>query len=307
MLSVLDITFPIFAAIAIGFFLRAIQVFRAEDIEALSRYVFNVAFPALLFSVVAGRDLGEVLDAGYIAAVASAGLMSGIIVYFGLRLTGADRIRRSLAAMAAGTPNSAFVGYPILLLALPSAANEVLVMNFVCECFFVLPFGQFLLQTARSESGASFRTFLTILYNILRVPFVVALIAGVAVSLIGLPVPEPVLRLSTILGGAASATALIVSGGVLYGLPTSGNRLMAGTSAAAKLILHPALAFLFVTLLASTSLGITSPEIRTAATLSAAMPVFSTFVILAGPYGRGGQASLTVLLSMFGAFFTISG
>lgn len=307
MQAILATTFPIFAAIAIGYGLTRAGVFSSGDVRVLGRYVMNVAFPALVLHAVASRDIADLLHPGYLAVMVLAGLASFAIAYTLAAAAGSGPARRALAGMGAALPNSAYVGYPLLLVLLPDRAGQVLALNFLVESFLLIPLSLVLLETARPNRPHSLaRTISGALGAVLRMPFVIALLAGLAISLLGLPYPQPLGRLATILGASASAVALVVIGGALAGLPLKGERGLGAAIAAAKLLLHPALAALAVAALPALGLAPLPADLRLAAILSAALPMVAIYVVLAQPYGHEGIASVALLIATVASFVTLS-
>lgn len=307
MLDVLSITAPIFAAIAIGYGAVAIRLFDASDMRALGTYVLSIAMPALLFSAVATRDLSEVLHWGFLAAMALGGVATAIVGYLLTAATGTGPARRAIAVMGMTCPNSAFVGYPVLLLALPDIAGPVLALNFLVENVLMIPMGLMLLELSRPTAGRSILAIAGGVFgSVLRKPFVVGLILGLVVSVAGIPVPQALDRLTGLLAASAAAVSLVVIGGSLHGLPLAGNRVLAFQIAAGKLLLHPALVALAVLAVPLLGLAPLSPEFRAAAILSAAVPMLGIYTVLAQPYGHQGVASLALLAATASAFVTLT-
>lgn len=308
MIDVLSITFPLFAAIALGYGTVAFGLFSAADMRVLGRYVLNIALPALLFNAVAGRDLGEVLHPGYMGVMLLAGLATIAVGYLGVALTGTGPARRAVAVMGMVVPNSAFVGYPALLLTLPDIAGQVLVLNFLVENVVLIPLALTLLDLSRPRPGRTVADVLGgIAKDLLRRPFVIGLLLGLAVSVSGLPYPAPLERFMSILAASASALALVLIGGTLYGLPMRGDRALAGGIAVGKLVLHPLMVVAMVALLSLAGLVALPQDLRLAAILSAAMPMFGMYVVLSQPYGHDGIASIALLTATAGSFVTLSG
>lgn len=133
MLSVLGITFPIYAVIALGYLTVRGGLFRPADMRTLGSYVMNIALPALLFNAVAGRDVGEVFDLSYMLVYLLGGLATIAVASLWFTATGIAPLRRAIAVMGTACPNSGFVGYPMLLLALPAVAEQALALNMLVE------------------------------------------------------------------------------------------------------------------------------------------------------------------------------
>ena len=305
--DILGITFPIYAAVAIGYAVVRLGWFKPQDMAVLGKYVLNVALPALLFNAVAGRDLAEVLHPGYLLVMAIGGLATIAAAWLWFSVTAPDKPRRALAVMGASCPNSGFVGYPVLLLVLPDLAGVILALNFLVENILIIPLGLVLMDLAAGRDvGSPLRLVGRALLDLLKRPMVIGLLLGLAASASGLTLPAPMGRLMGMLAASAAALSLIVIGGSLVGLPMKGNKLLAGQIAAAKLLLHPAMIALAALALPLLGLTALSDEMRIAAILSAAMPMFGIYTVLAQERGLGGAASIAMLVATSGAFVTLS-
>lgn len=306
MAAVLSITFPIYCAIAIGYAAVRTGMFRREDMRVLGQYVMTVALPALLFHAVASRDFSEVLQPGYLGVYLAGGLATIATTFAWFTLTAPDKRRRALAVMGCSCPNSGFVGYPLLLLVLPDLAGVALALNFLVENVVLIPICLILMDLAEDRQGRSVgQTIGRIFLDLIRRPMIIGLAAGLAVSLAGIAMPEPVSRLLGMLAASASALALVVIGGSLAGLPLHGNRAMAAQIAVGKLVWHPLMTALAVVALAAFGI-VLSPELRMAAILSAAIPIFGVYTVFAQERGLEGAASIAMLAATGGAFITLS-
>lgn len=307
MIDVLGITLPIFAAIAIGYGTVATKVFSSADMRVLGKFVMNIAFPALVFHTVAGRQLADVIHPGYLLAMALAGLLTLAIGYLLAAASGVGPARRAVAAMGISLPNSAYIGYPVMLLTLPDVAGQILAMNFMVENFLLIPICLTLLELSRPREGRSLGgIFARALWGLARKPFVIGLLLGLLVSLLQLPYPGPLERLAGILANSAGAVALVVIGGSLYGLPVKGQRGLSAAIAAGKLLLHPVLTLLAVTAVPLLGVAALPPDLWAAAILSAAMPMVAIYVVLAQPYGHEGLASFSLLMATAASFLTLT-
>jgi hypothetical protein len=309
LLEILAITFPIFALVALGYGSVRFGAFQPSDMRALGLFVMNVALPALLFNAVAERSLTETLSPAYLSVFLAGGLATIAVTWLWHTARGTGPARKAIAVMGSTCPNSGYVGYPLMLLLLPEQAGLILAMNLVVENFVLIPLTLLLLEGSRPRDGAGLWSRLSALFwGVIRRPMVLGLIAGVAVSLAGLSLPSGFTRLLDLLAQSTGAIALFVIGGSLVGLPIKGNRSLAAEIVAGKLIVHPALtALALVFLPLATGLPLINPDLRMAVILSAAMPMFGIYALLAQDYGHEGIASLALLGATAGAFFTLTG
>ncbi len=307
MAEVLGIVFPIFAAAALGFGLVRFAVFSPADMRVMGRYVLHIALPALLCGAIARRDMAEVLNPGYLWVFALGGLATIAVTYALVWAQGVGPARRGVAAMGASCPNSGYVGFPVMLLVFPDLAGVILALNFVVENFLLIPLCLLLMDLSRPRAGRSIlRVMGGVFWGLLKRPMVMGLLAGFAISLSGLALPAPVLRTLDMLAASSSALALVVIGGSLAGLSVQGDKWLGSQIALAKLVLHPAL--VAGALVVAPMLGLPVPDgaLATAVVLSAAMPMFGIYPILAQEYGHQGLASLALLLATVGAAISLS-
>lgn len=305
--AILSITFPIYAAIAIGYLVVQRGWFDQADMRILGKYVLNIALPALLFNAVATRDFAEVIHPGYMLVFLAGGLGTVALSFLWFTLTGIDKRRRALAVMGASCPNSAYVGYPVLLLTLPDLAGVILALNTLVEVLVIIPFCLFLMDLARDERRGSIPGKLVrIVWGVTRRPMVIGLLLGLAVSVLGVDVPGAGTRLFSMLAASASALSLVAIGGSLAALPLGGNRILAAQISAAKLLLHPAITGLALVALPVLGMAALPPDMAIAAILSTAMPMFTIYVVFAQEQGLEGAASLAMLTATSLSFITLS-
>ncbi len=307
MLDILSITFPIFAAIALGFASVRFGMFAESDMRIMGKYVQNIALPALLCAALVKRDLAEVLDISYMAVFAIGGVATIGAMYAILTLQSTGPARRAVGVMGASCPNSGFVGYPVMLLLFPDKAGIILALNFVVENFLLIPIGLVMLESSRDLTHKSrLRMLGALLLSILKRPLFVGLLAGMVIMLSGIDIPPAGIRLLDMLAASASALALFMIGGSLFGLPLKGNQVLATQIVIGKLVLHPALVALAAALLPMVGMPALGADMYKAVILSAAMPMFLIYTVFALDYGHEGVASIALVGATFGAFVTLS-
>lgn len=306
MLAILSITLPIYVIIALGYGCVLKGVFKPETMPVFGSYVMNIALPALLFEAVATRSVTEVFNLTYMAIYlcgALATIALGYVAFTALRLSPS---RRAVALMGISCPNSGFIGYPVMLLTFPAIAGQILALNMLVENFVIIPVCLALMEASKAGDAQILRRIANILFGVLKRPMVLGLIAGLIVSLAGVSIPEPISRIFTMLAASASALALFVIGGGLVGAPLRGNWANAVQIALGKLLLNPAMAALALLMLPALGLAPLTPELAAAVVISAAIPMFSIYVIFAQEMGHEGMASIAQITATSAAFVTLS-
>jgi len=307
MSQIFAITFPIYAAIAIGYLIVARGWFSASEMRVLGKYVLNIALPALLFNAVASRSIIDVFYPGYMLVFMSGGLATIVVAWAWFTWTGTDKARRAVAVMGSTCPNSGFVGYPVMLLAFPDIAGVILALNMLVENFVLIPISLVMMDLAKGGQRLPIaRTVARTILSVFRRPMVIGLLLGLVVSLAKIPVPDVAARLFVMLAASASALSLIVVGGSMVGLKLSGNQWRALQVAFAKLLLHPSLVALAAFAMPLLGLAMLPPDMHAAVILSAAMPMFGIYTVLAQEVGLEGVASIAMLVATSLASVTLS-
>lgn len=298
LILVLDIcarVWPFFLLVAAGLALSRLRLLDARMTQGLSAYVYWVGFPALLVHSLSrlGRP-GHDLVLG-LTAYAGAGLVVAAVVVLAGRLPGWSKAQRAGAGMAASVGNSAFLALPIAGAVL-GAETARLAAGVVAIDFVVMAAtGVGLLGWAAGRS--IWRSTLQAFRN----PVVAAALAGVALALLDIALPEPLDRAVGMAAASGSPVGLVALGAAL-GLRAAEDEPApawgpVAVAAVAKLALFPLLAWL--------AIGLTPapPAFRAGATLLAAAPTAVNVFIQTRAYGvfaRGAArtVALTTALSL---------
>ena len=305
MLTILGITFPIFAMVALGYGLVWKAMFKPADMRVFSSYVMNIALPALIFSAVASRPAREVFNLAYMGVYLAGALATILIAFLWFSAT-TDKSRRGVAVMGTTCPNSGFIGYPLMLILLPDQAGLILGMNMLVENIVIIPLVLVIMELGKPEGeGHPLAKVGRVLLGVVRRPMVIGMMLGVVVSLTGASLPAPVERLVGLLSASAAALALIVIGGSLVGIEIRGSRSLAAQISAGKLLVQPA--FTFLALVGLGALGLTlNDDLRMAVVVTAAIPMITVYSAFAQEAGHEGLASIAQLGATTAAFVTLN-
>ncbi|CAD5375147.1 Permease [Rubrivivax sp. A210] len=306
MLDILAITGPVYLVIATGYAATRAGLFAKAELRVLGRFIVNIALPAMLFNALSRRPIAEVLNPAYALVYLGATLPLIAAGWAWCRRRGLAPGTAAVVAMGISCPNSAYVGYPILLLILPQVAGVALALNMLIENVIVIPLLLALAESGRG-GGSGWQVLRQSLQRLARNPMIIGLALGIAVSLSGLTPPGPLTRTVDLFAVTSGALSLFVIGGTLVGLPMRRMGLKVAPIAAGKLLAHPLLMGglgLALPLLGGPALD---PSLRTAALVIAAMPMMSIYPILAQAYGKEDLAAAALLVTTLASFFTLSG
>lgn len=304
MLSILSITGPIYLAVLLGYACTRLGLFAKADMRLFGKFVINLALPALLFNALSSRSVGEILNPGYMAAYALAGLlMIGVGLVVARVLARQPLHYASMFAMGMSCPNSGFVGYPVVLLTLGgSVAGVGLALNMMVENLLLIPLLLALADLEGSRGGAG-QVVLRTLKGLVRNPMIIAIVAGLLASLLGWTPPLPLARTVNLFAQASGALSLFVIGGSLAGQSLRGMGPAVLQITLGKLVLHPLLMFAVLGWL----VPVADPQLRTAVLLTTAMPIMGIYTILSQRHGHEGISAAALLATTAASFFTLSG
>lgn len=308
MLNILSVTGPIYIVIFLGWATTRVGLFTKADMRVLGKFVINLALPALLFSALAQRRPGDALNSSYLLAYAIGSLaVLGAGLLWSRRFAGMSATTGAVYAMGMTCSNSGFVGYPILLLTLPSVAGVSLALNMIVENALMIPLLLALAERGRSDSGPWYRVAGQALARLVANPLIIAMVAGLTVSALGLDLAEPLARTVKLFAMTSGALSLFVIGGTLTGVPLLGMGKRVMPIALGKLILHPLAVLSAILLLPLFGLPALTGPLRMAAVLMAAMPAMGIYPILAQKYRHEDLSATALLMTTAAAFVTLSG
>jgi predicted permease len=306
MTDVLGITVPIYLTVLVGYLaVRSGRVKTTEN-HALGRFAIDFALPALVFMAIAGQRLADTLNWAYIGSYFAGSAGVGLVVLAAMRWIG-HRGETAAACYALGyvSSNSAFVGYPVLLLAVPKVAGTALALNTVVENLMVMPLFLFLAESGLGTGAAGHST-LRAIGRVLTRPLVIGLFAGLLVALSGLQMPIFISRTMEMFALASGVLTLFFVGGTLAEsrmAPLLGG---VATLVVTKLVLHPVGVGLAIALIGTTLFGGLDADLKIAAVLMAAMPVMAMYSVLVQRYHAEDSAAAALLLTTLGSFVTLN-
>ncbi|HOX24393.1 MAG TPA: AEC family transporter [Candidatus Krumholzibacteria bacterium] len=242
-MALLDVVMPIFLVIALGRLLRAVRLITSDADEALSRLVFNVCAPALLFRSTARAPLDETTDSRTLLVLVLVSIAFALAVY--LATGRLEPARRGVVAQGAHRSNMVFVGLPVVANAYGEAGLTlsaviigvmVVLYNLLAVLLLTLPHQTRSARSARLWVDAALRS--------ARNPLIVACALGMLWSAAGLDLPVSADRALDLVGRVALPVALLSVGA---GLELGRLRAALATTAATsvlKLAVYPGVMWL---------------------------------------------------------------
>jgi predicted permease len=299
-MEIINIILPVFLVIGLGYALRAIRFIHEDANAALSKLVFYVAAPALLFHGTSQTPLRQSVNIQALLLIAGVTLVVGFFVYVaGAR---SSPHRRGVLAQGAHRSNMVFVGLPIIANAYgDSALGPAAVLigfmvvwyNFLAVLFLTLPHRQ-----ASTKAPA---IWVSTAVKMIKNPLIVGCVGGIIFSATGIKVPVSLDRSLELVGRTALPLALIsVGAGLEFG------KLRAEIAAAAivsamKLVIYPGLVYFGLR-----ALGFTGVDLEVPVLIMATPTAVVSYIMAREMNGDERLAGAIVIGTTTVSFLTIS-
>ncbi|WP_136683327.1 AEC family transporter [Falsirhodobacter xinxiangensis] len=297
MLAIFLKTLPFFAIIALGFAAGRARFLGEGGGAVLNRFVFWFALPALLFGFAVDLPLGQIFSARMVVAyvVATGGLYT--LVFAISRLRGCRTDEATVEAQCATIGNLGFLGIPMLVALLGAQAAGPVLLILTVD---IVLFGSLFTLIIASQRGGGQGAGRTLLRGLAGNPMVMSILAGMAWSAGGLPIPAPLHDLLSILGAAATPGALFAIG-ISLAAGSAARWQVAGWLSFCKLALHPAAVAAACLMLS------VDPFAASVMIAAASLPVAGNVFMMAEAYGVAPQrVSAAILLSTTASVLTVT-
>ncbi|WP_022873839.1 AEC family transporter [Nesterenkonia alba] len=287
--------------IGVGYALGRFGVFGTEARVVLSRVVFFVASPCLLFITISDSPIADVLGDQFFVAGISAFTALGLFLLAGKFLLRGRRFSELVVgSQSASQVNAANLGFPIAAYVLGDLALAAPVIMFQLAIYMPVLVATLDLSTAREKElkrvGPQSKWMLVrrILQTFVN-PVIIGAALGLVFSWQSWHFPEPVHEAIELLSGAAIPLLLLSFGLSLVGShpldKAAGRRRDVLLASVIKLIVHPCLAFVIGAFL----FGLDGLMLLTAVVM-ASLPTAQNVLVTAVRYQTGETVARDTVL-----------
>ena len=302
-MQIIEIIFPVFAIAFIGYVAAYVGLLKEEHIVGITRFVFYIAIPVLLFNSLANVTLPEQINWGFF-------LSYYLVVFtiYGLAML-IGRVRFSYSSkeqgifgMGSSYSNLVLVGLPVITAAF---GDEALLPMFMIISIHSATL--FFLTTIMTErENETRRTLVGLLAQtankLVKNPIIIGLVFGLSFNIFSIPIPDMIAETIAILARAALPCALIVLGASLSTYQLAGKFKEAWTIVGLKIIIQPVLVWMLAFVVFEID-----PLWGTVAVMAAGMPVGINAYMFAQKYEVCiAPMATAVLLSTLLAIGTLS-
>jgi malonate transporter len=299
-LQIVELTSPLFLLVLVAYALARLSGVVRRLGDWLTRLVFGVALPVLLFRLMSGLPALPPTDPSLLIA-----FFTSCLAVFALgrviaaRMLGLERVAQSIFAVAGVFSNIVMLGVPLGTRVLGEAALPAISLVVVFNALILWSVVSVSIEW--SKSGAATlrglgRTALQVLAN----PVIVGILAGTAFGYAGFVVPPLVASGLDLIAAAAGPLSLFALGAGLAGYGVREGWRVNVAICVLKLVAQP-----LGVLLAAHAIGL--PRLETQAiVLLAAMPVGANVYLMSRHFGTlGGPVAASMVLSTALAAVTV--
>jgi malonate transporter and related proteins len=294
-----NVVAPVFLLVALGYFVKKINVINENFVDVTSKFVYSVSLPALVFINIAEIDLSEAIDFNQIIYIYAATLFSFFIVWiFSIPFIKEGK-NLSVFVQGAYRSNFAIVGFAIISKLFGSFAlgKAAIVLAFILPLYNILAV-IILTVPLRKEKKLNIKS---TVYEILFNPLIVAVIIGLPFSIYRIEIPSFINLTLGFLAELALPLALIGIGGSLNLQNIKKASGLAFTSSAIKIIFVP----LLLTL-GAYHFGYRDLDLGIMFVLFASPTAIVSFIMAEAMGANSKLAGNIVLISTVASVFTIA-
>lgn len=292
----LTVTSPIFILLLVGIFLKRINFIDDNFIDISAKLVFNISLPLLLFFSIQKSPLENVSNFTLIFYAAIATTITFILLeLWAMRLEPVED--RGVFVQGAFRANMAFIGLAYCVNAygeagLIAAALYVGLITFLYNVLAVITL---------NRSMQKNHSIVNVFKDLIKNPLIIAIVAGLIVSALGIPMPEFAEKTGKYFADIALPLALLGIGGSLNFNELKSNPNKTFYATFAKLFLVP-----FSITAGGLLFGFRGIDIGVLFLMSAAPTAAVSFIMVKGIGGNAKLAANIIAMTCLGSIVSVS-
>lgn len=292
MTAILDVVIPVFAIMLAGYLCGRFGLLGEASSEALNRFVYYVAMPALFVVSMSRVSLAEAFNGPFLLAFGGGMAITGGIAIGGAAWLFPNRLGAlGLHGLTATFANTGYLGIPLLLTAFGEPGTLPAIISTVLNGSLVLALTTAIIEVDLGRGNGPLQVLRQVVTGVLKSPIVVSAAAGLLVSAAGLTLPGPLETFCDLMGAAAAPCALFA-----IGLFMVGRSFTAGIGEVAWLVGLKLLVQPLVTWWLAYEVLAMAPLLAASAVILAALPTGALAFVLAQQYGIYVQRSTAAIM-----------
>jgi predicted permease len=303
MSDILQLAAPFFGLIFLGFLSGRITGLPERDLGWLNFFVLYIALPPLFFEFVSRTPFEQLLNPRFVlTTTASTACCFVFTIAIALWMRKGNLPEATIAGVSGAYANIGYLGPGLTLAALGPKASVPTALIFTFDSMLFFAAVPFLMEFSGVEKGSPLRTGLLIMRRVVTHPFIVATALGVLAAWLQVRPPAAIDKMIEVLKNAAAPCALFALGVTVALRPAKKVPCDVGVLSVIKLLVHPAIAWLFLSLV-----GGFDPVWVHTGVLMASLPTALNAFVMANQYrSYVQQASSTILVTTIASVVTVT-
>ena len=303
MIDVLNLALPFFGLIFIGFACGRLKQIPDTALAWMNFFILYVALPALFYRILAQTPLEKLAQVDFIFATTLATFWAFAVAFaVGMALRHGNIAEAAITGMAGGYGNIGFMGPGLALATLGSAAAVPVALIFCFDNIILFTMVPFLMALAKPQHASLAAAAVEVVKRVALHPLIIASALGVASAAVHFEPPVALDRLMQFLQNAAAPCALFTLGVTVALRPLKKMPWEVPFLTLVKLVLHPILVFLLLSLFGPFE----RTWIYTAVLMAALPPALNVFVFARQYDVWVEQASSAVLIGTLASVVTLT-
>lgn len=303
MIDVLNLALPFFGLIFIGFACGKLKQIPDTALAWMNFFIVYVALPALFYRILAQTPLEQLAQVDFVFATTLSTFWAFAVSFaIGMAIRRGHIGESTIAGLAGGYGNIGYMGPGLALATLGPQAAVPVALIFCFDTLLLFTLVPFMMALSKPQQVSVAATALDVLKRIVLHPLVIATAIGIASAAVQFQPPVALDRLMQFLQNAAAPCALFTLGVTVALRPLKKMPWEVPFITAVKLVLHPLLMFLLLSLF-----GPFDPLWVYTAVLMAALPPALNVFVFARQYDSWvEQASGAVLVGTVVSVLTLT-
>ena len=303
MIDVLNLALPYFGLIFIGFACGKLKQIPDTALAWMNFFIVYVALPALFYRILAQTPLEQLAQVDFIFAttLATSWAFAASFV-IGMAILRGNIGQSTIAGLAGSYGNIGYMGPGLALATLGPQAAVPVALIFCFDTLLLFSLVPFLMALAHPQQQTIGTTAIEVARRIVTHPLVIATAVGIASAAVHFQPPLAVERLLQFLQNAAAPCALFTLGVTVALRPLKKMPWEVPFLVVIKLVLHPLLVFLLLSLFGPFE----QSWIYTAVLMAALPPALNVFVFAQQYDTWVEQASGAVLIGTLISVLTLT-
>jgi malonate transporter and related proteins len=303
MIDVINLALPFFGLIVIGFVCGRIKQIPDTALGWMNFFIVYVSLPALFYRILAQTPLDQLAQVDFIFATTLATFWAFAISFaIGMVIRKGDIGESAIAGLAGGYGNIGYMGPGLALATLGQQAAVPVALIFCFDNIILFTMVPFLMALRGKQPMSVGAVTWEVVKRVAGHPLIIASALGVLAAAIHLKLPTGIDRLMQFLQNAAAPCALFTLGVTVALRPLQKMPWEIPLTTGVKLLLHPIIVFLLLSLFGPFQ----HYWIETAVLMAALPPALNVFIFARQYDVWVEQASSAVMVGTLASVVTLT-